>query len=177
MSKLLEKALAIHSSPAICGIKASNLICLDYSNSIYDEIEELNKQYPKLSFYILRKCKNKILILVYRKDVFKRHLYREENIKFLQELGYDTNSVIEMLSYLKLKMTYEEFPHEIGIFLGYDLSDVKGFIKGESCLYVGYWKVYSDVYEKIKLFNKFTRCKNIVNRLVDGGMPLERFMR
>ncbi len=39
MSKVLEQLLAFHSSPAICGIKASNLINIKYSDSIYNEIE------------------------------------------------------------------------------------------------------------------------------------------
>lgn len=55
MSKALERLLAIHSSPAICGIKASNLICIDYNESIYKEIEELNRKYPKLRFYVLKR--------------------------------------------------------------------------------------------------------------------------
>ena len=39
-----------------------------------------------------------------------------------------------------------EFPHEMGAFLGYPLSDVKGFIEheGKDFLCSGYWKVYSD---------------------------------
>ena len=42
------------------------------------------------------------------------------------------------------------FPHEIGVFLGYPLDDVKGFIKneGKKYLMIGYWKVYSDLAER-----------------------------
>ena len=36
MSHWLERTLALHSSPAICGIKASNLINMDYSDELYD---------------------------------------------------------------------------------------------------------------------------------------------
>lgn len=54
MSKTLERLLAIHTAPAICGIKASNLICIDYSDSLFFEIEELNKKYSKLRFYVLK---------------------------------------------------------------------------------------------------------------------------
>lgn len=177
MSKILERELALHTSPAICGIKPSNLICIEYNELIYDEIEELNRLYPKLAIKVLKRFKNKMLILVYRKNVLESHLGKMENILFLNELGYNTNSISDMLNCLRSRMDNELFPHEIGIFLGYDLSDVKGFINNERCLYVGYWKVYSNVVEKIKLFDKFTRCKNIVNKLINGGVPLERFMR
>lgn len=48
-----------------------------------------------------------------------------------------------------------EFPHEIGLFLGYPLCDVRGFIedaRGGVCLGCGYWKVYGEVEEREKLF-------------------------
>lgn len=177
MSKILEQLLAAHSSPAICGLKASNLINIKYSDSIYNEIEELNKKYPRLCFYILRKDKDKVLVLVYRKNILEKKLYEDDNKSFLEELGYDTTSVDSMLECLKERMALDDFPHEIGVFLGYDLSDIKSFINGNACIYVGYWKVYSKLDEKIELFNKYTRCKNIVTKMIDKGYPIENFMR
>lgn len=177
MSKLLEQLLATHSSPAICGLKASNLINIKYSLSIYEEIKELNKKHPKLYFYILKKDKDKVLVLVYRKNILKKQLFESDNLAFLEELGYDTKSVDSMLQCLKERMKLDDFPHEIGVFLGYDLSDIKSFINGNVCLYVGYWKVYSKLDEKMELFNRYTRCKNIVTRMIDKGYPLENFMR
>ncbi len=40
----------------------------------------------------------------------------------------------------------EDFPHEIGVFLGYPLADVIGFIqnRGKNFTACGYWKVYTD---------------------------------
>ena len=177
MSKVLEQLLVTHSSPAICGLKASNLINIKYSDSIYKEIEELNKKHPKLCFYILKKDKDKVLVLVYRKNILKKKLYESENLAFLEELGYDTTSVESMLLCLKERMALDDFPHEVGVFLGYDLSDIKSFMNGNVCLYVGYWKVYSKLDEKIELFNRYTRCKNIVTKMIDKGYPIENFMR
>ena len=82
-----------------------------------------------------------------------------------------------MLDSLKERINQDSFPHEIGVFLGYDLSDIKSYIDGKECLYVGYWKVYSNVSEKVKLFNKYTRCKNAVIRMLDKGFPIENYMR
>lgn len=56
MSKILEQLLATHSSPAICGLKASNLINIKYSDSIYQEIEELNRK-PPTDEEIIEACK------------------------------------------------------------------------------------------------------------------------
>jgi hypothetical protein len=177
MSTILEQLLANHSSPAICGLKASNLINIKYNDSIYNEIEELNKLYPSLCFYILKKENDMVLILIYRKKVLEKKLFENDNKSFLKQLGYDTTSVESMLLCLKERMKKDEFPHEIGVFLGYDLSDIKSFIKGNKCLYVGYWKVYSNLEEKMKLFNKYTKCREIVMKMIDKGFPLENFMR
>lgn len=177
MSKTLERLLAIHSAPAICGIKASNLICIDYSDSLFFEIEELNKKYSKLRFYVLKNENGKALVLVYRKTALEKVLSNLDNLKFLKDLGYDTSSISMMLEHLKERLSYSNFPHEIGVFLGYDLSDILAFIENKVCLYVGYWKVYSDLNRKIELFNKYTRCKDTVINLIDKGFPLENFMR
>lgn len=177
MSTILEQLLANHSSPAICGLKASNLINIKYNDSIYNEIEELNKLYPSLCFYILKKENDMVLILIYRKKVLEKKLFENDNKSFLKQLGYDTTSVESMLLCLKERMKKDSFPHEIGVFLGYDLSDIKSFIKGNKCLYVGYWKVYSNLEEKMKLFNKYTKCREIVMKMIDKGFPLENFMR
>lgn len=177
MSTQLQRALAIHSAPALCGIKASNLINVDYSDDLFKEIEELNKKFTNFRFYILKKDKNKVLILIYRKRVLERELNRNSNKEFLKELGYDVSSIDSMLQCLNGRIAYDNFPHEIGVFLGYDLSDIKSFIENKKCLYTGYWKVYSNLDEKLELFSKYTRCKNCVIKMIDKGFPIENFMK
>ena len=56
-------------------------------------------------------------------------------------------------------MQKQEFPHEIGLLLGYPVEDVEGFICNgeENCLYVGYGKVYGELPEKMRLFYKFEK--------------------
>lgn len=177
MSSLLQKILAIHSSPAICGIKAANLINLKITDELYEEIEELNRKYPNLYFYVLKNDGSNALILIYRKQVLERVLFKEDNKSFLNSIGYDTTSVDTMLESLKERINEDSFPHEIGVFLGYDLSDIKSYIDGKECLYVGYWKVYSNVEKKKEIFDKYTKCKNVVIKMIDKGFPIENFMR
>ena len=177
MSRLLERALALHSSPAICGIKASNLINIEYSEDLYRELEELNKRFPNFFFYILKKDKNKVLILIYRKRILELKLSEKSNKEFLENLGYDVSSIDSMLLCLKERIKNDDFPHEIGVFLGYDLNDIKSFMENRKCIYTGYWKVYSNLDEKKKLFNRYTKCKNCVIKMIDKGFPIENFMR
>ena len=51
-------------------------------------------------------------------------------VKFLERYGYTVNRLDNVLARLKHRITDSfEFPHEIGVFLGYPLGDVIGFIE------------------------------------------------
>jgi hypothetical protein len=85
-------------------------------------------------------------------------------MNFLEIFGYRKEVSLEA----KLEQLRERFncicpcPHEIGIFLGIPLEDVKGFIlKPETeCLLNGYWRVYSNL-ESAKLeFKRYDLIKN-----------------
>ena len=69
-----------------------------------------------------------------------------------------------------------EFPHEIGLFLGYPPEDVKGFIENHAKNYkfTGYWKVYGDEAEAKKLFDRYRKCTQLYTRLWHGGRTVER---
>ena len=55
----------------------------------------------------------------------------------------------------------ESYPHEMGIFLGYPLEDVRGFIlhEGKDSRYTGYWKVYGDVEQAKQTFQAYDNAK------------------
>nr|MCR5308362.1 DUF3793 family protein [bacterium] len=91
MCKKLEEKLAYHSAPALCGLKASNLISIKKSDieNLTEEINCLNKAYnPKVCFNCLKNKDNNYLLLVYRKGSLENHLMQEENKKFLESIGY-----------------------------------------------------------------------------------------
>ena len=63
------------------------------------------------------------------------------------------------------------FPHEIGVFLGYPLEDVIGFIKnsGQNSICTGCWKVYYNECEALKLFKRYKKCREVYQRLFKQG--------
>ena len=69
-----------------------------------------------------------------------------------------------------------EFPHEIGLFLGYPCEDVKGFIenKASSAKCVGCWKVYGDADKAQKQFELFKKCAKVYQQQFELGKPLTR---
>ena len=68
--------------------------------------------------------------------------------------------------------TKRKFPHELGLLLGYPPDDVIGFIKnkGKNYLWIGYWKVYSDLDSALRTFERFDKAKKLLlSWVVHGG--------
>jgi len=182
MSKELERKLAYHCAPAIFGIKSSNLINVSREEfpNIEEDIEEINREENRrVSFKILYKGPKSVLLLVFREDILIRQLSNERNHEFLVDKGYPMGITLESyFDYLSYRIENSDtFPHEIGVFLGYDLDDIIDFQEGKKkCLHVGYWKVYSNAEIKFKKFDQFTRCKKAAMSLVEKGIGLEKIM-
>ena len=78
----------------------------------------------------------------------------------------------DALGHLKRRLLEKEnFPHEIGLFLGYPLRDVIGFIRneGKNCKCADCWKVYGDEREAKKIFEAFRKCREVYLRLWKEG--------
>ena len=71
-----------------------------------------------------------------------------------------------------------EFPHEIGLFLGYPPVDVKGFMEnprqGVKC--VGFWKVYGDQEKAERTFSSYRKCTETYRREIRSGKSLEQLI-
>ena len=95
--------------------------------------------------------------------------------KAMRELGYEPPEAGRCLRELIRRLRrFEDFPHEIGLFLGYPLEDVKGFIvnAGKNSKSTGYWKVYGNVAESEKLFRCFKKCFTVMSSLFERGYSL-----
>lgn len=75
---------------------------------------------------------------------------------FLKQYDYPDRDI---LSHLEKRLEMSQYPHEIGLFLGYPLADVWGFVHHKKCQCCGYWKVYENKREKESLFKQFDCCK------------------
>lgn len=105
-------------------------------------------------------------VLFYRERELREYLNRVGNRSFIQSFGYDCMELPEMLEKISKRVamcaSHEMiFPHEIGVFFGYPVEDVKGFIEngGKGYLLSGYWKVYSNPMVANKIFTEFERAK------------------
>ena len=96
---------------------------------------------------------------------------------FLKQCGYQNGCALDLVQQLQEKLCEsQDFPHEIGLFLGYPFEDVQGFIqnRGCNCRLCGYWKVYANECEKKRLFEKYSHCRNVYCRKWTEGLSIQR---
>ena len=173
--------LVAHCAPTLAGMKTGSLFaCMcGCAGELKQETEQWNAMFnPRGVFiFVLRISCGRALIYVYRKERLEKELEDEKRREFLTKLGYDCGDVSRMLRRLSERISgEEEFPHEIGLFLGYPFADVKGFIenKGKNCKCAGHWKVYTDEEEAKILFTKYRKCTDIYCRLLKEGSHILR---
>lgn len=171
-----EQLLIEHCAPTLANIKVANLFrCFfDSEKEIEEYLAYWNGQMNSKGVYFssVKQCKNTALIYVYRKNSLKQILQQKTIRQFLQHYGYDCWDVVSCIKQLKKQFqTSCSFPHEIGVFLGYPLEDIIGFIQNEGKNYkcVGCWKVYGDEEKAQKLFWKFERCRHVYRKQYLNG--------
>lgn len=177
---MFENYLIVHCASTLAGIKTANLFSAPVSSEKNAEeiTEKFNSKFQSKNIIMkLLKCNNnKALFYVYRPEKLSAELKSPENAEFLKLYGYvNMTDTDEYISRLATRLKDNDFPHEIGLFLGYPLADVKGFIKNKGADYAicGYWKVYENADRAKKIFAQFKKCERIYSDLYKKGVPLE----
>lgn len=178
---MFERMIAEHCAPALAGIKPSNIVAFrkDKMLDIHKKINQLNFDLNPRDIYaeILCECEKRVLIIVYRKNILKKHLNDYLNNAFLKQYGYKNATALpEYFDILKTRLDCDNFPHEIGVFLGYPLHDIYCFIhhRDDGCIMVGDWRVYHNAEQANKLFLRYKSCKRAVCKKIDAGSSLAR---
>lgn len=176
-----EEMLVRHCSPTLAGIKTGNLFACYFSDNY--EMKECvrcwNRQLNKKGLRVLpmRFQNGHALIYVYRPAKLTMDLQDDLADRLLRERGYCTETSERCVVHLiKRLYEHEEFPHEIGLFLGYPPEDVCGFIenKADGCKCAGCWKVYGDAEAAQKTFAKFKKCTDVYCDQYAKGKSIER---
>lgn len=176
-----EEYLIRHCAPTLAGIKTANLFTcpLDSRASLLESLRKLNRKLSRkgLRLLPLRFSDKKALIYLYRPTKLRQDLSQETAVSLLEQEGYDTGSCEKCVGCLarKLRMQ-EEFPHEIGLFLGYPAEDVHGFIHlgPDCCKCTGCWKVYGDEDSAKKTFAQYKKCSRVYFDRWTKGTDIER---
>ncbi len=172
----INTQLVLQCAPVITGLKVANLLILQ--NNKVEYLKKIIGE-TKLFCFVLLQSECKTIILLYNKNLLQSYLSQKQVRAFLERKGYEQLNLNDILSQLQFryeayKTGFKEFPHEMGLILGYPLEDVEGFIKnqGQNSLYTGYWKVYEHLPEKIHLFSEFELAKETMLRQVLNGVNI-----
>ncbi|MBO5474806.1 MAG: DUF3793 family protein [Lachnospiraceae bacterium] len=176
---MFEKYLVENCAPTLASLKTANLFSYTYPSiaKLQETIADWNKRMADkgVTLTVLRVDGAAALIYVYREAYLQRDLHKPGVAQLLQHLGYEGTETQEILRTLRARLEGNgEFPHEIGLFLGYPLQDVTGFMtyKGSNCKCTGCWKVYGDELEASRIFAMFDKCRKIYVNLWQQGRSI-----
>lgn len=174
---MFERYLIENCSPTLASLKTANLFRYRYDreDELKESVEKWNDRFAAkgVSVEILYQTKEWALVYVYRRIALDRDLHRDGVEPLLARCGYEViESVENAIAYLKTRLQVKgSFPHEIGLFLGYPVEDVIGFMenRGHNSKCTGYWKVYGDDAEAGRTFARFRKCQDVYGRLWKEG--------
>lgn len=158
----LEVKIAGQCAPVLAGVKPSNMLVLE-NKHIRDVVRTLEG--TGLSRRCLYAGNEKNIWLLYRKAALEEIVFRKEEREFLEQQGYADDCLEQMLA--RLGQRFREyrktqdipFPHEMGVFLGYPMADVKGFIKyGEKIISI------QATGKCMKMWRRESSCSKVMNR-------------
>lgn len=173
----VEIQTSLQCAPLLTGLKMSNLLHVRADQT--DEVFQLFEDSP-ISCHVLYKWKDRVSILLYRKETLRRYLNQDRVSKVMKRFGYCEMKLEAILEILAVRYQahiegHEEFPHEIGLLLGYPPEDVTGFIEneGRNFLCSGYWKVYGDANRAKRIFAAYDRSREAVIRMAGNGLGVK----
>lgn len=173
MERTFEELLVDQCAPTLAGIKPASLF--RYQGREPDEARRLAERWGRelapygLTVEVLKTCPQTgaCMILLYRGSWLGRLLAEPANRSFLSQRGYPAAAELpQLLKQLSDRLCLErDYPHEIGLFLGYPLEDVVGFIqnRGRNFTCCGYWKTYGDPAAARRRFARYRRCTDMCN--------------
>ena len=167
-------------APTMACLKTGNMFsCVfDSREQMTAELRRLNLLWRKKGLRILplRWRDGKSLLYLYRPKLLERDLRDPLSRKLLAECGYADGDAGACLARLIARLRTEaDFPHEVGLFLGYPPADVDGFMhRKEECKLSGLWKVYGDVESAVRQFARCRHCTEVYLNCLSRGFSLDR---
>lgn len=175
-----DELLIRFASPTLASLKVGSLISYRTSqhHALLQVIESWNAKLNRRGVVVrLLQHKDDLhLIYVHRPNLLLKRFNQLDVRNVLEPLGYPVESVSDAMDYLVDRLANaDEFPHEIGLFLGYPTADVLGFIQHKGCngKCDGCWKVYTDVDGAQRKFALYKKCTRLYLEALEQGRTLE----
>ncbi|MFP3154870.1 DUF3793 family protein [Lachnospiraceae bacterium ZAX-1] len=177
---ILDIQIAVQCAPVLLGIKMSNILITmpEHENFVYHLFKN-----TVFSVVCIQKDRQRIAFLIYHRRMLEQYMQCREVAIFMKKQGYQNLDLDGKIKELSKRFSAHiekksEFPHEMGMFLGYPFEDVVGFMeqKGKNYLYAGYWKVYGNINTAKRSFASYNRAKRWVCAMVSQGVPVMKII-
>lgn len=178
---MFERYLVEICSPTLASLKTASLFSYRYQSmeelqqTVFYWNSRMKKKGVKIT--VLRTDGVRALVYIYREAYLARDFAEPGVARLLRHFGYEAGDVDRAIDHLRKRLAgFQDFPHEIGLFLGYPVKDVIGFMvhKGSHSKYTGFWKVYGDEAEALKVFAMFDKCTRVYVSLWNQGRSIEK---
>jgi hypothetical protein len=163
----IETAIVRHCSPVLLGCKPAALFTLRISSLRF----LLGFLPSNISSRIIWEYEGRALLFLFNKAMLEETILNEPVRAALAGMGYPSRySLPAFLAHLQKQFADHHCPCEVGLFLGYPLDDVLGFIKykGYNCKLCGAWKVYGDVERAKRYFRQYDLCRECMKNYLAG---------
>lgn len=179
----LASYLALESAEVLHGEKPANLVSIpnrrrSCGRNLYELWHEHGTEVVSASGLAARELADRgdsVLLLLYSPRLIEELLKRPSVTTVLKKAGYTGfSSVGQILDEISARISASEFPHEIGVFLGYPLKDVAAFMGLASIPFScqGPWKIFGDPRPSLRLAERFRCCRiAMAQRLAAGTSP------
>ena len=175
----LLRYLLVKTSPVM--MKAKPAVLMRISNcyrarefqpyDIFCSYQKMILETLALDYLIMKNNGSDIQALFYDREVLERVLKDAEVKTFLQKFGYSGDwAANRYLQELRSRFCRHDFPHEIGIFLGYPLKDVQGFISDYNSgvsVPQGRWRIYGDAASSLKTMNLYRYAEEFGKTVIE----------
>ena len=134
-----------------------------------------------LEHRILIQSASGVLVFFYDPALLSETLAEERKRKFLVTCGCSENaSLVEDLNWLENRFhgCSTDFPHEVGLFLGYPLKDVEGFVRRQRPSDAGKgiaWRIFGESESSLVLMGRFRAARERLRKQLQRESDVERF--
>jgi hypothetical protein len=176
-----EQMLIEQCAPTLAGMKPASLF--RFSGEVLSAVRKTVHSWDDclrplgIRVVVLKECPktSAAVVYLYRETWLAKLVQETETHRFLERCGYRDFQITAMLALLSKRLCLEqEYPHEIGVFLGYPLEDVVGFIenKGRNFTCCGLWKCYGDPQAAQTRFARYRACTADYKRRYEHGISV-----
>lgn len=152
--------------PTVLGIKPASL--LNVSGRVLILCWNCFDESSGIAYEMVKCGEGRVQLLIYHSKSLAKVLGEPKTKRCLMRLGYPAaGTVNDHVACLASRMQDNEYPHEIGLFLGYPLKDVYGFM-GAPIPYrktMG-WRMYGDVRPSESIYYAYKAARNDVRNMM-----------